>query len=183
MKFTVAALLGLIAVSTDVTSVNAIQISGAPVENDFLCTENEAEKKGWKNNLPGFYKDTKVTEYDGAKAVSFLTSEMKQPALVIAYHPQCPHCKTIVDDVTQLAADVSANKVGASVDAINMSTLSAQQSEAIQVNSYPTIRLYTTPGQFVKYNGERTEAGYMAFLANNGVKINASLAQKQKEKK
>merc|ERR1712086_742510 len=170
MKFTAAALLGLIAISTDAAQVNAIKISEAPIENDFICTETEAEAKGWKNNLPGFY---------GATAVNFLTTDkFEKPALVVAYHPQCPHCKTIVDDIVQLATDVAANKVGATIDAINMSTLDAKQSAAIKVQSYPTIRLYT--GNEVKeYKGERTEAGYMSLLADNGVKINASLAQKK----
>jgi thiol-disulfide isomerase/thioredoxin len=100
--------------------------------------------------------------------------KFEHPALVVAYHPQCPHCKTIVEDIVQLATDVAANKVGATIDAINMSTLDAKQSAAIKVQSYPTIRLYTAPGEFKDYKGERTEAGYMALLANNGVKIAAT---------
>ena len=60
-----------------------------------------------------------------------------------------------------------------------MSTLDAKQSAAIKVQSYPTIRLYTAPGEFKEYKGERTEAGYMSLLADNGVKISASLAQKK----
>ena len=180
MKFTIAALLGLIAISTDASQVNAIKISEAPIENDFICTETEAESKGWKNNLPGFYGGTNVKEYDGANAVNFLSNDkFEHPAFVVAYHPQCPHCKTIVEDVVQLATDVAANKVGATIDAINMSTLDAKQSAAIKVQSYPTIRLYTAPGEFKEYKGERTEAGYMSLLADNGVKISASLAQKK----
>ena len=142
---------------------------------------SEAEAKGWSTNLPGFYEKTAVVEVDGEAAKNkFTASSFAKPTLMVAYHPQCPHCKTIVNDVTALATDIGQNKVDAEVDGVNMSKLNKNQTLALNVKGFPTIRLYRKDGTQEEYKGERTEAGYMEFLAAQGVTINA-LAQKTKK--
>ena len=187
MKFAAAVLLGAIAF----TDVNAIKIQDVttPAVNSLvqasvasqICLETEAEVKGWGKNLPGFYDNTAVIQIDGKEAATkFTGASFAKPTLMVAYHPQCPHCKTIVNDLTALATDIGQNKVDAEVDGVNMSKMSGDQSKAINVNSFPTIRLYRKDGTHEEYKGERTEAGYMEFLASQGVTINA-LSQKTKK--
>ena len=187
MKFATAVLLGAIAFS----DVNAIKVQDVttPAAHNLvqsntsmqICLDTDVEAQGWGKNLPGFYSNTAVVEIDGEQAATKFTGKsFAKPTLMVAYHPQCPHCKTIVNDVTALATDINMNKVNAEVDAINMSKMNPKQSQGIAVNSYPTIRLYKQDGSHEEYKGERTEAGYMEFLASQGVTISA-LVQKTKK--
>ena len=128
MKFATAALIGVLAF----TEVNAIKVQDVttPASHNLVqsstslqvCENTEA--KGWGKNLPGFYENTAVVEIDGdAAAKKFTGNSFAKPTLMVAYHPQCPHCKTIVQDITALATDINMNKVNAEVDAINMSKM------------------------------------------------------------
>ena len=60
----------------------------------------------WKNDLPGLYDDSAVIQLDGQEAINELLNDKHlndYSDLMIAYHPQCRHCSTIVDSVKSFA--------------------------------------------------------------------------------
>ena len=56
-----------------------------------------------------------------AKKVLIKGFDFKYPVLVVAYHPQCPHCHKMVDDFKKLAHDMKEKKMHVELAAINMS--------------------------------------------------------------
>ena len=45
------------------------------------------------------------------------------------------------------------------------------QSDELGVDSFPTIRLYEGPGDYITYDGPRTADGFIKFLEENDVKM------------
>ena len=61
--------------------------------------------------------------------------------MVVAYHPQCPHCHSIVQEYKKFATKVKNDKAPLDVLAINVSKTEPQQEKAMKIEGYPTIRL------------------------------------------
>ena len=88
--------------------------------------------------------------------------------LVVAYHPQCPHCKTMVESFTKLAKEASEeDKV--KIAAVNMS-LSSDYESKLHLDGYPTVRYYTKAGHYEKFHDShgRNYAGFKHFLQHKG---------------
>ena len=81
------------------------------------------EEGDFEDGLTGFYEDSSVKVIDGEDVPKTLLKHGHlgdKPMLVVAYHPQCPHCKTMKDAYIKLANE--ANSEGkVVVAATNMS--------------------------------------------------------------
>ena len=176
-------IISLIAFTALVSSTQSVMIqkeaSGLPEENNFFEVEDDGllmckstKKTHWKHDLDGFYEDSDVKELDGEESLKTLNNKHhfgKNPIFVVAYHPQCPHCKTMVDDYKQLATDFKDAKV--TIAAINMSKAHKEQSE-LDVYEFPTVRFYTKAGHFEKFHGHhRNYKGFKDFLTSKGIEI------------
>ena len=66
--------------------------------------------KGWTNNLPNFYDGVKnIIQLEGENAVKEFKNSShinSLPDFMIAYHPECPHCKSIVNLIKNFAKRV-----------------------------------------------------------------------------
>ena len=59
----------------------------------------------WNTPKQGLYENTQITQLDGESARNELLSIPhlnNLPDLAVAYHPDCPHCQTIVQSVKDL---------------------------------------------------------------------------------
>ena len=52
--------------------------------------------------------------------------------------------------------------------AVNMSK-SMKENDDLEVDSFPTVRLYDGPGDYITYDGPRTADGFTDFLKENDV--------------
>ena len=68
---------------------------------------------------------------------------------MIAYHPQCGHCSTIVDSVKSFAEQVKQKKLEVNVIGVNMSKADREVFDTLKIRSFPTIRLYKKDGSVV----------------------------------
>ena len=82
--------------------------------------------------MPNFFDGyDNVIQVEGAEAVdTFKTNELikGQPELMMAYHPQCPHCHTAAGEILNLADELKEENLGASVVTVNMSKVSPAQN-------------------------------------------------------
>ena len=106
-------------------------------------------------------------QIDGEKATQhFASGELfgGKPELLAFYHPQCPHCHTMIEDFVKVAD----NHKEVNVVAINMSKSDAR---ALDVNGYPTIRLNKgKEGGLKAFDGRRRDYnGFEEFLKREGV--------------
>ena len=120
----------------------------------------------WKRNLPGLYDGTAVKQLDGTAAIKhFQSGELfdGKPELLAFYHPQCPHCHTMINDFVKVANDVQ----DVNVVAINMSK---SDSRALEVDGFPTIRLYKGKIGMKEYDGNKRDySGFVDFLKRENV--------------
>ena len=65
---------------------------------------------------------------------------------MIAYHPQCPHCKTIVGEIKHLAKKVKENKLKVNILTLNLSKISWEQVGQLNIDAFPKLRLYKQGG-------------------------------------
>ena len=73
-------------------------------------------------------------------------------------------------EVEILGDKVGENKAKVNVIAVNMSK-TMKQNWDLEIESFPTIRLYEGPGDFITYDGERTADGFADFLKDHDVKM------------
>ena len=128
-------------------------------------------EQGWGTNLKGLYDGTAVRNLDGDQAIATLVEGVgfKEPIFNVAYHPQCPHCHSMVEDFIQLAKLVKAEHVPIKITATNMSKT---DGKALDVDGFPTIKYFKHPGKGKEFDGDhRNLAGFVDFLKRNGVNI------------
>ena len=130
-------------------------------------------QKEWHQNLPDIYgHDFGIVRIFGQDAVDELKKvpHMDQKAdFVIAYHPECPHCVSMVQEVEQLAKKATEEDLDVNVVTINMSK-SMDQVNALDVHAYPTIRLYKNDGKAIKFPRKpRKMENMLEFLHENGI--------------
>lgn len=71
---------------------------------------------------------------------------------VVAYHPKCPHCHTMVDDFKKLAKIVKDKKLELELVAINMSKT---DGDAAGIEGVPTVKLIKKDGKIENYEDHR----------------------------
>ena len=172
MKFAIA--LALLAVSADAERLTQLSPETIPTDEGMLMCEKTMEEQ-WDKNLAGLYKGTSVVEVNAKDAAATLVNgdnANKNPSFVVEYHPQCPHCHGMVNDFIKLADEAKKSHSKVNIMAVNMSTSSSKLSQALEVKGFPTVRLYTAPGEFKDFNGEHRDlAGFKKFLAKNNIKL------------
>ena len=104
--------------SSDVAALSIAE----KLEEATLCVA-ENDEGDWDSNVPGLYDNSAVRILDGRNAKSTLIKGegFSKPILVVAYHPQCPHCHKMVDDFKKLAQEVKDKKQEVEIASINMS--------------------------------------------------------------
>ena len=108
-------------------------------------------------------------QLEGDEAVHKLYEQpLKQPELVLAYHPQCPYCRNFEPEFKKAVKNLKGYKVD--IVTINMSKINDLQNSKLAVEGYPTVRLYQEKGKFKEYQGQRNADGLKAFLEENGIK-------------
>ena len=88
---------------------------------------------------------------------------------MIAYHPQCPHCKTIVGEVKSLAKKVKENKMKVNIIALNLSRITWDQVAELKIEYFPTLRLYKQGGEIVNFENDSKSQTIFEFLKKNGI--------------
>ena len=167
-KLVSLAVLALIGTSEAHKLLQNAMTSMSQVEGMDNLLQCKADEQGFEDGLEGFYENSAVTTLDGDNVPSHLLKHGKEfgdkPMLVVAYHPQCPHCKTMVNDYMKLATEANAEgKVG--IAAVNMS-LSSDSEDKLKLDGYPTVRFYTKPGHYEKFHDHkgRNYEGFKHFL-------------------
>ena len=166
------ALLALASTTQAVQVQTSLAKDDIPYENEFaMCTQDQAEDAMWDNNVAGFYADSDVRVVEGADVKKTIINGkgFTKPMLVVAYHPQCPHCKTVVPDFKALATELKKKNAAVEVVAVNMSM--EHTTHKFEIESYPTIRYYTKAGEFTAYKGGRKLQGFETFLTKQGIKL------------
>eukprot|EP00355_Strombidium_rassoulzadegani_P003206 CAMPEP_0168611854 /NCGR_PEP_ID=MMETSP0449_2-20121227/2588_1 /TAXON_ID=1082188 /ORGANISM="Strombidium rassoulzadegani, Strain ras09" /LENGTH=163 /DNA_ID=CAMNT_0008652345 /DNA_START=1 /DNA_END=489 /DNA_ORIENTATION=- len=143
-------------------------------ESELLsCTNNVNQESQWGENLPGLYDGTQVIQIDGEKAIQTLEDDklaLGNPDLVVAYHPQCPHCHTMVHEYTKLSEYVKQHNIPVNVMSINMSK-TMKYADQLGINSYPTVRLYKSRAVVREFEEKRNFDNLVEFLKTNGIKM------------
>ena len=141
--------------------VSSIQLTTdqTPISLATSMATCQAEAK-WDRNLPGLYDGTAVKQLEGDEILNFLNSKELldgKPELLAFYHPQCPHCHTMVNDFVKVANDAK----DVNVVAVNMSK---SDSKALDIKGFPTI-VYRGKKGFKDYDGSKRDYdGFMGFL-------------------
>ena len=173
--------------ATVLSATSAINVVSHQTINRELCfpsvstsqslVQTEAAK-GWKWNMPGFYAQDKVVkELAGDQALDVLYKKaITKPVLVEVYHPQCPHCKSMVPKYHEAVKFAKDQKYNVETFALNISTLPEASFETVTNPSgpaeggVPDIRLYTATGKYVSYQEDEMSAkGLEAFFQKNKV--------------
>ena len=129
MKYTNYLVGGLLLV---VASAIKISEDPRPFESEF----SQIDLSRFDQNVTGLYGNSSVAEIDGDDALKILNNkDHEHDYFVAAYHPQCPHCTTMVDDFKHLAQEVKdKNITNLEVVAINMSKTDFEKAG---INSVP----------------------------------------------
>ena len=145
------------------------QLDVRPPGDDMLQTSLETAIK-FDRNVDGFYDGSEVKVLEGSAATAELIKgeHFHRPHFVLEYHPQCPHCKTMVGDFKHLAHRVHQQKLDVDIVAVNMSK---SDQEALHPDGYPTIRFYTKPNEFKEFDDHRSYAAFKEFLEGEGIKF------------
>ncbi len=115
------------AIAVTAMGVSAVHIKQDPislVEAECTATTSLEAAMKWKENLPDIYEDPNVIKLSGKDAVTELTHtphKDQRADFAIAYHPQCPHCVSMVDEAKELAKLIKEQNRNVNVVAINMS--------------------------------------------------------------
>jgi hypothetical protein len=70
---------------------------------------------------------------------------------MIAYHPECPHCKQIVKFIKLFAKKIEEEKIKINLIAINLSKSTWEQMDQLKIEEFPTLRLYLNDGRNFTY--------------------------------
>lgn len=184
LSMAVLALLGS-AQSVMIRQSNMSTIQDSPFDGDDFaqCTADGFESIGFDSNVAGLYESSDVRLLDGHDAKRTLISgfDFKYPILVVAYHPQCPHCHTMVADFKQLATEAKKDGTKVEIAAINMSA--DHTSKKLDIEAFPTVRYYGKAGEFEKYHDPagRHYKGFKHFLELKGFKFEEAKAEAKKE--
>ena len=72
----------------------------------------------------------------------------------MAYHPDCKACKEFAPDYERLASKMKEKKANIEVSAINFSQY---ELEKLDIEAFPTFRLYTAKDKYVEFEKEKLD--------------------------
>jgi len=136
-----------------------------------------------ENKLKPFFKSEKLPEPDNEENVKIVVGKNfdsvvinnDKAVLVEYYAPWCGHCKSLAPIYAQLATKLkdNPNVVIAKMDA------TANEVEGVNVQGFPTIKFYPKGNKQnpIDFNGERTEEGFIKYLKEQGVDVDAKKMQ------
>ena len=105
-------------------------------------------------------RSRKVEGFASASATATATATAPH-TFVLYYASWCPHCHTAKPEFEKLGSIQTIG--GKKVEIVAMEE--KQIPESVKVSGYPTVRLLDPEGNLVsEYAGERTAAGFQAFL-------------------
>jgi protein disulfide-isomerase A1 len=135
----------------------------------------------WKNEkLSAYFKSEKIPESNNepvkvivGDSFESVVLESDNWVLLEAYAPWCGHCKQLEPIYTELATKLAGHSdiVIAKMDA------TANEHPSLNIKGFPTIKFYRKGDKAnpVDFNGERTVAGFTAFLEKEvGRKLDGS---------
>ena len=168
-KLVTVAVLALIGTSEAHKIYKHSGLSSQEKEDNFMMCNNE--EADFEDGLSGFYENSSVKVIDGDDVKSTLLHHGNlgdKPMLVVSFHPQCGHCKTMKDDYIKLANE--ANTEGKVVVAATNMSLSSEFEDKLNLDGYPTVRYYTKAGHFEKFHDSkgRNFDGFKHFLQRKG---------------
>ena len=125
-------LTNLIAISALLAAASAVKLVDKIVDNSDIELMQECPvdkhslvQKEWHDNLPDIYDhDFGIIRIYGKDAVDELKKAPhmnNKPDLMIAYHPECPHCVQMVQEVNKLAKKTLDDDIDVNIVTINMS--------------------------------------------------------------
>jgi thiol-disulfide isomerase/thioredoxin len=92
---------------------------------------------------------------------TFVDSAEKSYKFVMYYADWCPHCHTAQPEFAKLGAIQTIGGKKVEIEAIEEKKI----PESVKVSGFPTVRLLGPDGAIVEeYGGDRTKAGFQAFL-------------------
>jgi protein disulfide-isomerase A1 len=167
-----AEFLGITGKDTD--SVRIIKFAAGNLLKYKLETVNEENLDkfidDWKNEkISAYFKSEKIPETND-KPVKVIVGdsfesmilESDQYVLLEAYAPWCGHCKQLEPIYDELATKLAGHNdiLIAKMDA------TGNEHPSLNIKGFPTIKFYKKGDKSnpVDYNGERTVAGFIAFL-------------------
>ena len=87
--------------------------------------------------------------------------------LVLYYAPWCGACKRFMPHCKQISSHIDSNEKYKTktnmIDCVSNKEVCKRDS----INSYPTIRLITSDGKVIEYDGPRTNKHLTSFIMNN----------------
>ncbi|XP_073401366.1 protein disulfide-isomerase A5 isoform X1 [Dendrobates tinctorius] len=109
------------------------------------------------------------------------TLKKKKHALVMFYAPWCPHCKNSIPDFTTAANEFKEDrKIGvAAVDCTKEKNQDLCKQEGVE--GFPTYIYYNYGKSTEKYNGERSESGFVSFIRSLRENDHVKLGKKKEE--
>ncbi|XP_043854246.1 protein disulfide-isomerase A5 [Dromiciops gliroides] len=105
----------------------------------------------------------------------------KKHALVMFYAPWCPHCKNTIPNFTATAELFKDDRkiACAAVDCAKDKNRDLCKQEG--VDGYPTFNYYNYGKMIEKYNGDRTESGFVSFVRTLRERDHERLGKKKDE--
>ncbi|OCT60909.1 hypothetical protein XELAEV_18046933mg [Xenopus laevis] len=105
----------------------------------------------------------------------------KKHSLVMFYAPWCPHCKSSVPDFTTAADTFKDDRKIAygAVDCTKEKNQGVCKQEGVE--GFPTFNYYNYGKFSEKYNGERTESGFVGFIKTLRERDQVKLGKKKDE--
>lgn len=82
------------------------------------------------------------------------------PCVVLIHANWCHNC-------TAMMGDWNSAKQKSSIPFFDIESQDPRIKLVGQIDGYPTIRLYSSPTQFISYNGDRTEQSFLLFANGN----------------
>merc|ERR1712032_596657 len=127
-KMRIISLIALLGLTASIQGVHIDKkmavVDKPPTERDFLQCSNSVNSGDWDQPVPGLYEKSSVMKLDGEAARNELLSKDhldNLPDFAVAYHPECPHCQTIVQSIEDLNSFINSKHVPVNLITINMS--------------------------------------------------------------
>lgn len=102
--------------------------------------------------------------------VNILDREIyKQPSFIKVYHPYCIHCENMKGEWSKLEKNLKSNfKGNISLFNVHSDSLPFIKNNSLKnINGFPTIKLFTSDGQTLYYNRDRSYNDMLKFCMEN----------------
>lgn len=125
---------------------------------------------------------TQLKRYGGSQVQqlspeSFDSYVEEHPHNLIAFYADwCPHCQALEPIYGELADTMGERGNVAAVDCVANQDFCTRQG----VSGFPTLRSYSSPNRFTKYEGERTLPGMTSYMRQMRKKSSSASSQRRR---